>query len=126
MKAALESHGGIKGCRAAVVEVDTTRERNKDSKIPGISVLNNFQFEEFGIRVSKAYNIGSGRFIPYSVLTVASQGDTGLSVIQPFGPATQKQEAQVRYLLLRGDWLRPDIQDSGRCREPYGRGKAPS
>lgn len=90
MKAALESHGGIKGCRAAVVEVDTTRERNKDSKISGISVLNNFQFEESGIRVWKAYNIGSGRFIPYSDLTVASQGDTGLSVIQPFGPATQR------------------------------------
>ena len=28
MKAALESRGCIKGCRAAVVEVDTTRERN--------------------------------------------------------------------------------------------------
>ena len=51
MKAALEFHGGIKGCRAAVVEVDTTRERNKDNKIPDISVLNNFQYEEFGIRV---------------------------------------------------------------------------
>ena len=51
MKASLESHGGIKGCRVAVVEVDPTRETNKDSKIPGISVLNNFQFEECGIRV---------------------------------------------------------------------------
>ena len=27
MKAALESHGGIKGCRVAVPEVDTTREK---------------------------------------------------------------------------------------------------
>ena len=90
MKEALESHGGIKGCRAAVVEVDTTRERNKISKIPGISVLNNFQYEECGIRVWKAYNIGPGRFIPYSDLTVASQGGTGLRVLQPFGAATQK------------------------------------
>lgn len=38
MKAALESHGGIKGCRASVVNMDTTKERNQDSKIPGISV----------------------------------------------------------------------------------------
>lgn len=89
MKAALESHGSIKGCRAAVVEVDTTRVRNKDSKIPGISVLNNFQYENGGIRVWKAYNIGPGRLIPYSDLGVASQGDTGLRVIQPFGQATQ-------------------------------------
>ena len=29
MKAALESHGGIKGCRVAVAEVDMTREKNK-------------------------------------------------------------------------------------------------
>lgn len=28
MKAALESHGGIKGCRVAV-EVDTTRDKKK-------------------------------------------------------------------------------------------------
>ena len=49
MKGAIESHGGIKGCRAAVVEVDTTRDRNKESKIPGISVLNNFQYKVCGI-----------------------------------------------------------------------------
>ena len=90
MKVALESRGGIKGCRAAVVEVDTTRERNKDSKIPGISVLNNFQYEEFGIRVWKAYDIGPGRQILYSDLGVTSQGDTGLRVIRPFGQASHR------------------------------------
>jgi len=67
MKAAIESHGGIKGCRAAVVEVDTTRERNKDSKTPGVSVLNNLQYEEYGIRVWKAYDIGAGHLIPIVV-----------------------------------------------------------
>ena len=87
MKAALESHGGIKGCRAVVVEVDPTRERNKDSKIPGISVMNNFQYEDLGIRVWKAYDIGPGRLIPYSGLGVTPQGDTGLRVIKPFSQA---------------------------------------
>jgi len=90
MKAALESHGGIKGCRAAVVEVNTTRERDKDSKIPGISVLNNFQYEECGIRVWKVFDIGPGRLIPYSGLGVTPQGDTGLRVIKPFGQATHR------------------------------------
>ncbi|KAK3736570.1 hypothetical protein QZH41_003144 [Actinostola sp. cb2023] len=83
MKAALESHGGIKGCRAAVVEVDTTKESNKDNKIPGISVLNNLQYEENGIRVWKAYNIGPGRLIPFDDLIVAQQGETRLKMIQP-------------------------------------------
>ena len=86
MKAALESHCGIKGCRAAVIEVDTTRERN--NKIP--RVLNNFQYEEYGIRVWKVYDIGPGRLIPYSGLGVAPQGDTGLRVIKPFGQATRR------------------------------------
>lgn len=51
MEAALESHDSIKGCRAVVIEVNTTRERNKESKIPGITVLN--KYEECGIRVWK-------------------------------------------------------------------------
>jgi hypothetical protein len=91
MKAALESHGGIKGCRAAVVEVDATRERNNGNKIPGISVLNNFKFEKSGIRVLRAYNIGPGRLTAYSDLTIALQGETGLNVSQPFGQATNKR-----------------------------------
>ena len=90
MKAALESHGGIKGCRAAVVEVDTTRERNKDSKIPGISVLNNFQYEELRIRVWKAYDVGPRRLIPNSGLGVIPQGDTGLRLIKPFSQAPHR------------------------------------
>ena len=117
MKAALESRGGIKGCRAAVVEVDTTRERNKDNKIPGISVLNNFQYEEFGIRVWKAHDIGPGRLIPYSGLGVTPQGDTGLRVIKPFGQASHRgsvgesvrRKAPVRDLLLPRDWVRPHV-----------------
>ena len=32
MKAALESHGGIKGCRVAVAEVDITREKKNKTK----------------------------------------------------------------------------------------------
>lgn len=55
MKVALESHGGIKGCRVAVAEVDTTGEKNKnknkDNKIAGISILNNYHYEESGIRM---------------------------------------------------------------------------
>lgn len=81
MKAALESHGGIKGCRASVVNMDTTKERNQDSKIPGISVFNNFQYKKCGIQVLKVYIIG---------LILQVQGDTGLKVIELFGQPTQK------------------------------------
>lgn len=85
MKEALESYGGLRGCRAAVVEVDTTKKANKDDKIPGVSILNNLQFEDTGIRVWTAYKIGLGRLIPYVELQATSQGDTGLKIMQPFG-----------------------------------------
>ena len=64
MKAALQSHGGIKGCRTSVFKVDTTRERNKESKKPGVSVLNNFQYEECGIRVGRHTTSAMGISFP--------------------------------------------------------------
>lgn len=101
MKAALESHGGIKGCRVAVAEVDTTcqKKNNKDNKIPGISILNNFHCEKSGIRMWKAFNIRLGRFIPFDDLAVIPQGKTGLNVIQSFGLAPQRErvEESVRH-----------------------------
>ena len=44
MKVALESHGGVRGCRFAVVEINKTKMNAKVHKIPGISFLNNFHF----------------------------------------------------------------------------------
>ena len=95
MKEALESHGGLKGCRVAVVEVDTSKEANKESKIPGISILNNFHFDDTGVRVWKTYNIGPGRLISYADLQTSSQGDTGLKNIQPFGPPIKERGTLV-------------------------------
>ena len=39
IKLAIESHGGLKGRRAAVVEVGVSQDMVKDNKIPGISLL---------------------------------------------------------------------------------------
>jgi len=62
IKQALESHGGLRGCRAAVVQVDSTKEVGKDNKIPGISLLNNFAFEENGIRIWRVTILELGAF----------------------------------------------------------------
>ena len=94
MKQALESHGGVKGCRAAVVEVDISQDVVKDNKIPGISLLNNFQFtEESGIRSWRAYDIGPGQLLKYRDLQISSQPDTNLKVIEPFGQLTKGKGA---------------------------------
>ena len=50
MKRALDSYGGVKGCRTAVVSVDTSRQDITHHKWTGIQSLNNFQFETLGVR----------------------------------------------------------------------------
>ena len=61
------------------------------NKIPGISLLNNFLYEERGVRAWKAYKVGPGCFIPYDKVIIERQGDTGLKVIQPFGVRTKER-----------------------------------
>ena len=85
MKNALESHGGVKGCRAAIVQMDVSAENNSSTnKIPGISLLKN------GLRVWCAYNTGLGKVITYHDLNVSPQQDTNLQAQS----ATQSQREQ--------------------------------
>ena len=69
MKTAIESYGGIKGCYAAVCLVQP------------------FSYENGGIRVWPAYNVGPGKF--YSAAQLARfgtpQGPKNLVIIHPFG-----------------------------------------
>lgn len=58
MKKAIEFHGGLKGCRVCVAEVDSSKGLNEACKIQGTSLLYNFEFEEGGIREWKAYKTG--------------------------------------------------------------------
>ena len=90
MKTALESHGGLKGCRIAVVKIDPVAESaSPPNKIPGISLLNNFAFTKNGIRVWRAYNVGLGKVLLYKDLNVQTQQDTNLAIIHDFGPKHQ-------------------------------------
>ena len=87
MKEALESHGGITGCRAAVAKINTANETGGTNKLKGISKLNNFEFTEAGIRVWCAYQIGPGSLVTYVGKT--AQGETGMKSLQPFGTSPQ-------------------------------------
>lgn len=44
------------------MQVDSTKEVGKDNKIPGISLLNNFAFEENGIRIWRVTILELGAF----------------------------------------------------------------
>ena len=84
MKIALESHGGVRRCRFAVVEINKENLTAEVSKIPGISFLNNFQLNENGVRAWKAYQVGKGKYYPYSSVITKAQGNTEIKVLVPF------------------------------------------
>ena len=48
MKKAQQSYGGLKGCRVAVVDIDSSKYLHEASKIAGISLLYNFKYEKSG------------------------------------------------------------------------------
>ena len=87
MKTAIESNGGVKGCRVAVAKIDSKLKKQKQTKWDGISLINNFQYEKDGIRMWRAFEIGPGRLLPYNDLC-GNDGDeepTGLTLVADFG-----------------------------------------
>ena len=83
MKEALESYGGVRGCRIAVAEVDVSKTVEM-AKWQGISSLFNFEFLSSGIRAWKAYGVGEGLMFSYEKLGHSLQGPTGLRIVMPF------------------------------------------
>ena len=87
MKEALESYGGVRGCRIAVAEVDVAKAA-KPEEWKGISALVNFEFLSSGIRAWKAYGVGEGQMFPYDEVGRSLQGPTGLHIIMPLTSCT--------------------------------------
>ena len=86
MKMALDSFGGVKGCRVVVVNVDTSRQEIEHHKWTGIQSYNNFEFIRSGVRVWKAFGIGKGKLIRNQKLQKVAkpQGKTNLIVHEEF------------------------------------------
>ena len=87
MKAAIDSHGGIKGCYSAVCKVDERSQNMTKHSLSGIQSLNNFLFTESGEIIAwRAYNIGPGKVFSAASLARLStpQGPTNLQVHQAF------------------------------------------
>lgn len=70
LKKALESYGGVKNTFISLVDINTENPPVLSGNIKNfkISQMNNFVFEEEGIRVFKAYGVGHGHLIPKSTL----------------------------------------------------------
>ena len=71
MKDAILSSGGVPSVNVTLCEPMVATNITA-LKIPGVSLLNNIKFENDGIRVWRAYEIGPGKFIPRSKLNLPS------------------------------------------------------
>ena len=66
MKAAIDSHGGIKGCYSAVCKVDEKSQNMTKHSLSGIQSLNNFLHTKSGVIIAwRAYNV-----VPRKVFSV--------------------------------------------------------
>ena len=83
LKEAIDSYGGVKGCWAAVCELDQAKQMLTPVKWVGISQLNNFQYKCGSIKVWRAFHVGvgSGKNAPPIEST---QQVTGIKVLKPF------------------------------------------
>lgn len=63
LKQAIESRGGVPGVHVTVMDV---QKNAKSYKLDGISKLNNFNFTSDGFTAFRAYDLGPGKFFPWS------------------------------------------------------------
>ena len=80
-------------CRttAPVCMLNTSNCTLEVNKILNFSTYHNFSYEQAGLRVWKAYNIGMGKFIPYVDIVSKNQGPTDLSTIETFFPINDRR-----------------------------------
>ncbi|KAK3733835.1 hypothetical protein QZH41_007142 [Actinostola sp. cb2023] len=81
LKTAIESGQGITGVTATYAAV--TSQSTLSVKWDGISLLNNFEYEEHGIRVWRAFNVGPGRLVPWANFQVSTTQLGNLEILQP-------------------------------------------
>ena len=70
----------VRGVSASVGAIDEKKNNLKVNKIDGFSKLHNFAYDEKGLRVWRAYDIGQGKLIPFDDVVVEQQEATGLIV----------------------------------------------
>jgi len=117
MKTAIESYGGVKGCFAAVVEIQESCQNMSKHTMTGVQAFTNFSFETTGLRVWKAYNIGPGKLFTESQLKAfgTPQGPTQLVTKKPF---SQPKEQVGVYMSMASTRTRQSPVASEQASQP--------
>ena len=76
----------VRGTTACVCLRNETQKTLGINTLEGFSKYHNFNFEEYGIRLWRAHNVGEGKLISYRDFIVNRQGPRGLVVDVPIIP----------------------------------------
>ena len=70
----------VRGLSASVCAIDEKKNNLKVNKIDSLSKLHNFTWDDKGLRLWRAYDIGPGKLIPFDDVVVEQEEATGLIV----------------------------------------------
>ena len=76
----------VRGTSACVCSIDESKQTLEVNKMDAFSRYHNFRYEKNGIRVWRAYRIGSGKLIKFSNLISKQQVSPSLDVYEGFFP----------------------------------------
>ena len=72
----------VRGCTAAVCLVNETKKDLDIKKLQQFSAMHDFSYQQDGLRVWKAFEIGPGKLIPWDTIYIKHQGATDLTTEQ--------------------------------------------
>ena len=104
---AIESGQGTTGVKASYVAAKTSRTTS--DKWDGISLLNNFQYEESGVRAWRAFNVGPGKLFPWATFDGAGQLPEPLQVLDP---SSQSVSRKPTFRTVRHRYIKKTSVDS--------------
>ena len=68
----------VQGCTAAVCHVNETKKDLDIKKLQQFSAMHDFSYQQDGLRVWKAFQVGPGKLIPWDEIYMKHQGTTDL------------------------------------------------
>jgi uncharacterized protein YkvS len=88
----------VSGVTASVNKIDESKMSAEVKPMKNFNSFHNFEIEEQGLRVRKAYGVGKGKFIPFSDVVVKKQQQTDIQEDDgffEFNVRTIKEEKQM-------------------------------
>ena len=102
MRKALLEHP-VSGVTASVNKVDVSKLSAEVKPTKGFNSFHNFEIEEQGLRVRKAYGIGKGKFIPFSDIVVKKQEQTDIEEDDGFFEFDMRTMKEYKQMVVEDD-----------------------